>query len=133
MRRNLRRRLESIESKIPREPTEQEKLHAWFSEFMIDAVAFYLGEPTAKDSIMTAYMRALGYNHSSEFFKARNDGYSDLIERDRIARTKVFAKFGIDDMYKCDSRAFADAAKRIKAGFSDSYKADFRDVETKLA
>ena len=100
---------------------------------MLYAIAFYLGEPTAKDSIMTAYMRALGYNHSSEFFKARNDGYSDLIERDRIARTKVFAKFGIDDMSKCDSGTFADAAKRIEAGFSESYKARFRDWEAKFA
>ena len=100
---------------------------------MIDAVAFYLGEPKPEESIMAAYMRALGYDHSFEFLKACDAEDSDFIERVTVAREKVFAKFGIDDMYKCDSRAFADAAKRIKAGFSDSYKADFRDVEAKFA
>ena len=131
--RNLRRRLEFIESKIPRQPTEQEKLHAWLSQFMVYAIAFYLGEPKPEESIMDAYMRALGYGHSFEYLKACKAENSDLIERVRVARAKVFAKFGIDDMSTCDSRAFADAAKRIKAGFSDLYKADFRDVEAEFA
>jgi hypothetical protein len=55
--RNLRRRLEFVESKIPRQPTEQEKLHAWISQFMLYAIAFYLGEPKPEESIMATITR----------------------------------------------------------------------------
>ena len=58
MTRNLQRRLQKLESQILRQPTEQEK--QWQEEkkweivrnFLMCAVAYYLGDPRPEGSVM---------------------------------------------------------------------------------
>jgi hypothetical protein len=70
MTRNLQRRLQKLESQVPRQPTEQEKQRKIVQNFLICAVAYYLGDPTPAGSVAEAYRRALGYPNAYEFQKA---------------------------------------------------------------
>src|SRR5262245_41326922 len=95
MTRALQRRLQKLESQVPRQPTEHEKIMERLQRFLFCAVAYYLGDPTPGGSVMEAYMRALGYPHSYEFRKAWDSNDPDLQERVRRAKTKLLEKFGV--------------------------------------
>jgi hypothetical protein len=70
MTRDTQRRLQKLESQVPRQPTEQEKQQKnvqSFQMFLMCAIAYYLGDPTPEGSVEEAYRRALGYPHSMNF------------------------------------------------------------------
>jgi hypothetical protein len=119
MMRNIRRRLEIIESKIPREPIEEDDLKTWFALLIRCSIAYYVGEPTPKDSVMSAYMRALGYEDAFAFNSACRTKDPDLAKRSDAATEKLFAKFGIDNYRNCDWGAFVAALERMEASLSD--------------
>jgi hypothetical protein len=45
MTRNLQRRLQKLESQVPQQPTEQERDVQSFRNFLMCAMAYYLGDP----------------------------------------------------------------------------------------
>ena len=122
MLRKIRRRLEMIEAKIPREPTEEDTLKAWLWLLIRCSVAYYVGEPKPKESMVDAFKRALGYEDAFAFNRACRPNNPEFDKRFNAAKEKVFAKFGIDDYRNCDWGAFVDALRRMEAGLSDSYK-----------
>ena len=121
MTRNLQRRLQKLESQVPRQPTEQEKNVQTFQNFLVCAVAYYLGNPTPEGSVMEAYMRALGYPNLYEFRKAWDVNDPDLYERDRLARIKLLEKFGVS--WEHEWEEIIEAVKRMEAGLPEQYKA----------
>ena len=56
MTRDIRRRLEKLESQVPRQPTEQEKIVQLHQQFLRFAVAYYLGD-LGPDQSVRAPMR----------------------------------------------------------------------------
>jgi hypothetical protein len=119
MTRNLQRRLQKLESQVPRQPTEQEKREeiVWSCQkFLVCAVAYYLGDPKPEGSVMDAYLRALGYPNLYEF---RKD--PDFDERVRLAKIKLLAKFGVSPEHEREE--IVEAFRRMEAGFSEHYKA----------
>jgi hypothetical protein len=122
MTRNLQRRLQKLESQVPRpQPTEQEKVAASLRQFLFCAVAYYLGDPTPEGSVAEAYMRALGYPNIHEFRKALEAKDPDFFERDRLARIKLLAKFGVSLEHEWVE--IVEAFKRIEARLPEQYKA----------
>jgi hypothetical protein len=124
MTRDIQRRLQNLESQVPRQPTEQEKQEKIVQscqKFLVCAVAYYLGDPTPEGSIMEAYMRALAYPHFYEFRKALDANDPDLQQRVRLSRTKLLAKFGVSWEYEWGE--IVEAFKRMHAGFPERYKA----------
>lgn len=121
MTRNLQRRLQKLESQVPRQPTEQEKNVQTCQKFLMCAVAYYLGDPTPEGSVMEAYIRALGYPNPYEFRKAWDVNDPDLYERDRLARIKLLEKFGVS--WEHEWEEIIEAFKRMEAGFPERYKA----------
>jgi hypothetical protein len=121
MTRALQRRLQKLESQLPRQPTEQEKNVERFHMFLRCAVAYYLGDPTPEGSVAEAYMRALGYPNIHEFRKALEAKDPDFFERDRLARVKLLAKFGVS--WEHEWEEIIEAFKRMEAGLPEQYKA----------
>jgi hypothetical protein len=124
MTRDTQRRLQKLESQVPRQPTEQEKQQKnvqSFQMFLMCAIAYYLGDPTPEGSVMDAYMRALGYPHSYEFQKAWKANDPDLNERDRLARIKLLEKFGVSLDHEWEE--ISEALQRMEAGLPEQYKA----------
>ena len=121
MTRALQRRLQKLESQVPRQPTEQEKREKIVQRFLVCAVAYYLGDPTPDGSVAEAYRRALGYPHSYEFQKAWDANDPDFYERDRLARIKLLAKFGVS--WEHEWEEIIEAFKRMEAGLPEQYKA----------
>ena len=119
MTRDIRRRLEKLESQVPRQPTEQEKIVQLHQQFLRFAVAYYLGDLGPDQSVASAYARALGYPRSLEFRKACEANDADLSERMRLANSRLLAKFGVSWEHEWD--AIIDAYKRMEAGFSQWY------------
>ena len=100
MTRDIRQRLQKLEARVPRQPTEQEKNMAASRVFLRFAVAYYLGDPAPdggpEESPADAYARALGYPSSYEFRKACEANDADLSERmPGPANSKLLAKFGV--------------------------------------
>src|SRR5262245_14959188 len=83
MMRDIERRLHKLESQVPPpKPAEEQKIVQGLQRFLMNAVAYYLGDPTPKESIAQAYMRALGYSHWYEFRKALDANDPDFFERE---------------------------------------------------
>src|SRR5262249_4374422 len=122
---DIERRLQKLEAQIPRQPTEHEKTVERLRCLLRCAIAFYLGDPTEEESVMTAYARALGYPDSYECREAFEAEDSDLIERDRLARIKLLAKFGVSWDHEWDE--VCDAFERMQAGLSEEYKRTLQD------
>jgi hypothetical protein len=120
MTRNLQRRLQKLEAQVPRQPTEQEKQRETLRNFLICAVAYYLGDPRPEGSVAEAYRRALGYPNSYEFQKALDANDPDFQERVRLAKTKLLAKFGVS--WEHERKEIAEALERMEAGLSEHYK-----------
>jgi hypothetical protein len=117
MTRDIRRRLEKLESQVPQQPTEQEKI----ALLLILAVAYYLGDPAPNESVAEAYARALGYRPGSlEFRNAFEGNDAAFCEKDRLARIKLLEKFGVSWGHEWD--AIVDAFELMEAGLSESYK-----------
>ena len=120
MTRDIRRRLEKLESQVPRQPTALDEQLMRLQQFLRLAVAFYLGDPGPQEAPAAAYARALGYRRAYEFRKALDANDADLDERMRLAHTKLLAKFGVSREHK--SEEIAEALERMEAGLSESYK-----------
>src|SRR5262245_4836332 len=121
MTRDIERRLQKLESQLPRQPTEQEKIVASLQRFVLCAVAYYLGDPRPEGSVMEAYMRALGYPHSYEFRKAWYANDPDFQKRQRLAKTKLLAKFGVSWDHQAEE--ISEALERMEDGLPEKYKA----------
>ena len=59
MTRNLQRRLQKLESQVPRQPTGQERDVQSLQNFLVFAMAYYLGDPGPDEAPITAYGRAI--------------------------------------------------------------------------
>src|SRR3974390_1456144 len=94
--RDFQRRLDKLESQVPREVTEQEIEHRRVDLLLQYAVCFYLGDPTPEGSVAEAHMRALGYSDSADYKKAVERDDPDLDERMTSAKKKLWAKFGVN-------------------------------------
>jgi hypothetical protein len=133
MRRDIRRRLEKLESQVPRQPTEEEELVQLHRQFLRYGVAYYLGDPAPdggrEESVADAYARALGYPGSFEFRKALEANDADLNERMRLAENRLLAKFGLSWEHEWD--AIVDAYKRMENGFSERYKRCWHETATR--
>ena len=120
MKRDIRRRLQKLESQVPPQRSQSKKtiegLH-WLFRF---GVAYYLGDPTPEESVAEAYARALGYPNSYEFKKALKASDSDLDERMYLANTRLLEKFGIG-WEERNWDAMEAALTRMIDGFSEFY------------
>jgi len=116
----FQRRLEKLEAQVPRQPTAEEQVRVVVREVLFFAVAHYLGNPTAEESPMDAFARALGYAPGKEFRLARDSKDPDLLERWAKAKTKLLATFGVSWKHKWDD--IVDALQRMEAGLSEDYK-----------
>ena len=67
---HIPRRLQKLESQVPRQSTDAEKETERLHWFLVYAVAYYLGNPTPEGSVAEAYARALGYPNSYEYRNA---------------------------------------------------------------
>jgi hypothetical protein len=121
MTRNLQRRLQKLESQVPRQPTGQERDVQSLQNFLVFAMAYYLGHPGPEEAPITAYGRALGYPNSHEFRKAWDGNDPDLYERDRLARVKLLEKFGVS--WDHEREEIGEAFQRMEAGLPEPYKA----------
>jgi hypothetical protein len=121
MTRNLQRRLQKLESQVPRQPTGQERDVQSLQNFLVFAMAYYLGDPGPEEAPITAYGRALGYPNSHEFRKAWDGNDPDLYERDRLARVKLLEKFG--ESWDHEREEIGEAFQRMEAGLPEPYKA----------
>ena len=124
MTRDIERRLQKLESQLPRQPTEQEKIVASLQRFLFFAVAYYLGDPTPEEAPIDGYMRALGYPHRNEFRKAWDANDADFQERGRLAKGKLLAKFGVS--WEHEGKEIGEAIQRMEAGLPEQYKACYR-------
>ena len=125
MRRDIEQRLEKLERRIPRAPTEQEKAQRRFEHLKVHAIAFYLGEPTPEGSVIEAFQRALGYPNGYEFKKALEAKDPDFFKRANSALEKLWAKFGVkleDVIREGKWDAVEDALRRMEAGLPDDHK-----------
>ncbi len=120
MTRDIQRRLQKLESQVPRQPTEDDQIVRIVHSLLIVAVAYYLGDPTPEGSIAEAYIRALAYPNSYEFLKACDANDADLHERIRLANIKLLAKFGVSWEHEWDQ--IVDAFQRMEDGLSEFYK-----------
>jgi hypothetical protein len=120
MTRNLQRRLQKLESQVPRQPTGQERDVQSLQNFLVFAMAYYLGDPGPEEAPITAYGRALGYPNSHEFRKAWDGKDPDFQERVRLANTKLLEKFSVS--LKPERGEIVDAFERMEAGFPEPYK-----------
>jgi hypothetical protein len=124
MTRDIQRRLQKLESQVPRQPTEeekQEKIAQSCRMFLMCAAAYYLGDPTPEGSVAEAYTRALGYPNVNEFRKALGSNDPDLQERMRIANSKLLEKFGVSSEQQAEE--ITEAFQRMEAGLPEQYKA----------
>jgi hypothetical protein len=60
MTRNLQRRLQKLESQVPRQPTGQERIVQYCQNFLMWAVAYYLGNPTPEGAPIEALRAGTG-------------------------------------------------------------------------
>jgi hypothetical protein len=126
--RELHKRLRKLESRIPRhspELTEEEKSLEYARRLVWFAVAQYLGDPNPREAPITAYARALGYEHR-EFLKIlkliESGGKDpDYDEKYALANRKLFAKFGVD-LDTSGWKETVEALKRMDAGLSEDYR-----------
>ena len=124
MTRDIERRLQKLESQLPRQPTEQERAMERLQRFLFFAVVYYLADPTPEEAPIDGYIRALGYPHRNEFRKAWDANDADLQERVRLAKGKLLAKFGVS--WEHEWGKIVEAFTRMQAGFPERYKACWR-------
>jgi hypothetical protein len=124
MTRDIERRLQKLESQVPRQPTEQEKNVERLQRFVRCAIAYYLGDLTPEESVAEAYTRALGYPNVNEFRKALGANDPDLQKRMRMANSKLLEKFGVSSEPQAEE--ITEAFQRMEDGLPEQYKACWR-------
>jgi hypothetical protein len=124
MTRDLRTRIEKLESQMPHQPNELEIFGRFFQRFLAIAVACYLGNPTPEDSFASAYARALGYASFLEFQIAARAAAEvadpDFDARVSLAKRQLLSKFGVspDD----EGAGIFEACPRMAAGLPEFYR-----------
>ena len=93
MTRDLRKRIEKLESQMPPQPTEQDKVVKFRQRLLRFGVAYYLGNPTEDRSPEEAYSLALGYASPFEFRRALEASGADFRERVALAKGQLLARF----------------------------------------
>jgi hypothetical protein len=126
MTRSLKKRLKSLEDRIPPPPTRGAEVGIPISSFLMLAAAYYFGDPGADEPLVIPLARALGYAGPFEFQKAAENEHSDFAAKGARAMAKVLAKFGVS----ADSKppALADAFDQIAAGMSQSFKERLKSI-----
>jgi hypothetical protein len=124
MLRSIDKRLRKLESQQLAELDKEEAFGLYFALFLLDALGYYLGDPKPHEAPGAATARALGYAHEDELNQPWR-GDSEFAEKYERAKSKLFAKFGVDSG-TADGQKIADAAKRIYAELPASYKASAR-------
>jgi hypothetical protein len=132
--RELHKRLRKLESSRPRhrpELTEEEKRLKYARHLIWFAVAQHLGDPNPREAPITAYARALGYEHG-DYLKilkliASGGKDPDYDQKYALANRKLFAKFGVeldtsDRKKTVDWKKTEEALKRMEAGLSEDYR-----------
>ena len=132
MLRDLQNRLRKLEGNRPPQQSQGEKDAKALCGFITTAIGYYLGDPRPdEEAPITAYGRALGYTHKEVLDALRleeSEGNNpELSERYACARSKLFAKFGLnlDEANLGDDAAwheFIEILKRMHAGMSEQYK-----------
>jgi hypothetical protein len=123
MTRDIRKRIQKLESQIPPQPNKQDEAIQYLHRLLFFSIAHYLGNPTEDEAAFSAYGRALGYASSFELREAMLANDPDFRERNAVARRQLLAKFGVslDD----NRDALLEAFERMERGFSESYKRRF--------
>jgi hypothetical protein len=119
MMRDIERRLKKLESQVPPRLTKLQRLWLIRERFLTYAVAYYLGYQSPEESIVEAHMRALGYTNSYEDREAYNAFGPDYRERERLARIKLFTKFGVTEEDHPDK--VMKAYRQMGDGFPEHY------------
>ena len=63
MLRELQKRLSKLESRRPRQQSENEIMRRSIELLLVHAIGYYLGDPNPREAPIAAYARALGYEH----------------------------------------------------------------------
>jgi hypothetical protein len=108
------RKLELIERR------QIEKADEWYCQLIVRAVAFYLGKPTAGETLEKAYARGLGYPNEYEYSKALSARGLDFTSRVASAYFKLREKFGVSPQAR--TKAVLEAYVRMKEGLPTTYK-----------
>jgi hypothetical protein len=119
--RNLDKRLRKLESRLPREESEEEQFASALVPFLATAIGHYLGDLKPNEPLEAGYGRALGYEHEHEVVDAMRHNVLDFEHRWARAKRKLFMKFGVD-LSTADDGEFKEALKRMHAGLPESRK-----------
>jgi len=122
---SIERRLRKLEFQTARLPSEEFKYMLRYERFIINTIAFYLGDPKPGESIAEVYMRVLGYQDFFEFRRCYEVNDPDYSERMHLAIAKLYEKFGLDVGVgpDIDLDQLEEAFKRMEAGLTGQYKA----------
>src|SRR6516165_782884 len=123
MLRELQKRLRKLESRRPPQETEDERMWLSLYSFQAHAIGHYLGDPRTDEAPITAYARALGYEHG-ELLKALKEiasGHEDpnYDERHGLAIRRLFSKFDVN-YDEAENGEYIGALKRMYAGLPES-------------
>lgn len=113
MRANIKKRLDKLDSQMPREMYEFTRARL----FVIDCIAYYFGSPTSNEPFFSAFARALGYTCERDLETAMRCNDPNYAEKYSLAVRKLFAKFNVSS-----DEEFVAEAKRMYAGISKAYK-----------
>jgi hypothetical protein len=119
--RDLDKRLRKLESRLPPEESEEEKIKSALFLFLADAIGYYLGDPKPNEPPVAGYTRALGYERSDDLLGAMKDNDPELARRYARVQRKLFMKFGVN-LSTADDVEFKEALKRMHAGLPKSRK-----------
>src|SRR6516165_12206434 len=115
MLRELQKRLRKLESRRPRQQTEDEGIHRSLELLLVHAIVYYLGDPRPSEAPIAAYARALGYEHGEllRVLKETTSGRKDpnYNERHGLAIRRLFSKFGVN-FDEAENGEYSGALKR---------------------
>jgi hypothetical protein len=103
----------------------------WLSlySFLARAIGHYLGDPRTDEAPVTAFARALGYEHSEllRVLKEIASGHEDpnYDERHGLAIRRLFSKFDVN-FDEAENGEDIEALKRMYAGLPESDKERWR-------
>jgi hypothetical protein len=126
MARNLERRLQQLESRLPQPPSGGDEVGIQLSTFLMMAAAYYFGDPAPDDPLVIPLAKALGYTSAFEFQEAAENEHSDLAARGARAIAKVLADFGVSA--DSEPEALADAFDRMAAEMCPSFQQRLKSI-----
>jgi hypothetical protein len=112
----IEKRIEALERKFPKPPSPSQRWAAFFFQLEMSSIAFYLGEPGENDSILTSYVRGIGYVGQEGYDQFQRDfrtNYPAVNRRHNAARETLFEKFKVRGASK---EALIEALNKLLAG-----------------